>query len=186
MIALTALWLPIVVSAVVCFIAGAVIWTVLPHHKSDWSKLPDEEGARAALGQSLAPGMYMLPHASTPADQKDPAWRSKMGEGPTGFVLIVDGNQMMNIGPTLGKNFLVLLLMGVLIAYVASVTLPVGADYLQVFQVAGSVAIVGYALGGLPKAIFWGWSWSVVLKEVIDGVVYALLTAGVFGWLWPS
>lgn len=187
MIALTALWLPIVVSAVVCFFAGFALWVLLPHHKSDWSKLPDEDAARAGLGaQPLPPGMYMIPYAIDHESQKDPVWRGKMSEGPTGFVLIRDGEKMLKMGPTLAQNFVVLLLMGVMIAYVGSVTLSAGTDYLQVFRVTGSVAIVGYALGGLPKAIFWGWSWKVVLKEVADGVVYALLTAGVFGWLWPG
>jgi hypothetical protein len=30
-----------------------------------------------------------------------------------------------------------------------------------------------------------GMPWSHVPGRVFDGVVYALLTAGVFGWLWP-
>jgi hypothetical protein len=27
--------------------------------------------------------------------------------------------------------------------------------------------------------------WGTTIKEVIDGLVYGLLTAGTFGWLWP-
>jgi hypothetical protein len=27
--------------------------------------------------------------------------------------------------------------------------------------------------------------WSIVLKESFDGLIYSLLTAGTFGWLWP-
>jgi hypothetical protein len=27
--------------------------------------------------------------------------------------------------------------------------------------------------------------WGATIKEVIDGLVYGLLTAGTFGWLWP-
>ena len=49
------LWQPILLSAVLAFIAGSVIWMAMPWHKSDWSKVSDEEGARAAL-RGLAPG----------------------------------------------------------------------------------------------------------------------------------
>jgi hypothetical protein len=186
-VALTALWLPIVVSAVVCFVAGFVLWMVLPHHRSDWKKLPDEDVAMTALGtQAVTPGMYTVPFAASPDAYKDPAWTSRVVEGPTGFLLIVDGKQLLSMGPTLSKNFVLLLVMGLMIAYVGSATLPIGTDYLKVFQVTGSVGIVGYSLGGIPKAIFWGWRWPVVMKEVLDGVVYSLLTAGVFGWLWPG
>jgi hypothetical protein len=27
--------------------------------------------------------------------------------------------------------------------------------------------------------------WSTSLKNVFDGLIYALLTGGVYGWLWP-
>ena len=126
------------------------------------------------------------PHAATHADQKNPEWLENVRTGPTGFVIVMAGDKILNMGPTLAKNFGVLLLMGLMVAYVGSATLPIGTDYLKVFQVTGAVAIVGHSLGGFPKAIFWGWSWSVLSKEMLDGVVYSLLTAGIFGWLWPS
>jgi len=28
-------------------------------------------------------------------------------------------------------------------------------------------------------------NWGTTLKSVFDGLVYALFTAGAFGWLWP-
>jgi hypothetical protein len=38
----------------------------------------------------------------------------------------------------------------------------------------------------LLQGSIWAWRrWSTTLKGVFDGLVYALLTAGVFGWLWP-
>lgn len=27
--------------------------------------------------------------------------------------------------------------------------------------------------------------WGMALKHSFDGLVYSLLTAGIFGWLWP-
>ena len=186
MVALSALWLPILLSAVFCWIAGAVLWMVLPHHRSDWSALPDEDAVMAALReQGATPGMYHMPHMTTPDAQKDPAWQEKMKQGPSGFVLLVDGETQLKMGKTLTLNFLFLLLVSFFIAYLASATLPMGTDYLKVFQVTGTAGILAYCMGAFHRAIFWGWDWSAVFKEVFDGVVYALLTAGVFGWLWP-
>jgi len=44
---------------------------------------------------------------------------------------------------------------------------------------------MAYGLGRLSDAIWRGQTWSMTIKEVIDGLVYGLLTAGTFGWLWP-
>jgi len=53
---IVALWLPILVSAVVVFFVSAIIWMAMPWHKSDFSKTSDEEGARAALIYGLMTG----------------------------------------------------------------------------------------------------------------------------------
>ena len=60
------LWLPIIVSAVVTFIAGAVIWMAMPWHKGEWQQTPDEEAVRAAL-KDCPPGMYTVPGRSSTA-----------------------------------------------------------------------------------------------------------------------
>ena len=41
--ALTELWLPILVSAVFVFLVSSVIHMAIPIHKNDWSKMPGEE-----------------------------------------------------------------------------------------------------------------------------------------------
>jgi hypothetical protein len=188
MVALTSLWLPIVLSAVATFMAGFVLWVVLPHHKSDWSPLPDEDAAMASLrAQNPGPGMYHMPHAGHDNNpQANPEWVAKVEAGPSAFVVVMPKAQMLSMGPTLGKNFAYLILMAVLVAYVGAAALPTGTEYLKVFQVTGAAALLGHSMGAFPKAIFWGWSRSAAAKEFLDGVVYALVTAGVFGWLWPS
>ena len=56
----------------------------------------------------------------------------------------------------------------------------------RVFDViSGTVAFLAYAGGHLPDAIWWGKPFSNAWKEVLDGLIYGLLTAGAFGWLWP-
>ena len=54
-----------------------------------------------------------------------------------------------------------------------------------VFRVAGTAAFMAYGLGNLSNGIWKGQPWGMTLKEAADGLVYGLLTAGTFGWLWP-
>ena len=158
MVALGSLWLPMLLSAVACFLAGFVLWVVLPHHKSDWSPLPDEAGAMEALrSQNLSPGMYLMPHAGHDKNpQQNPEWVEKVTAGPPAYVVVLPQSQMLNMGPTLAKNFVYLLVMGVFVGYLASTSLSVGTDYLKVFQVTGTAALLGHSMGAFPKAIFWG------------------------------
>ena len=64
-------------------------------------------------------------------------------------------------------------------------TLTVGAPYLSVFRVVGTVAFMGFALAQPQQSIWWQRHWSTTIKHMIDGLIYALLAGGVFGWLWP-
>lgn len=64
-------------------------------------------------------------------------------------------------------------------------TVAARANYLVVFRVAGTAGFLAYGLGHLSNSIWRGQPWVMTLKEVVDGLVYGLLTAGTFGWLWP-
>jgi len=70
-------------------------------------------------------------------------------------------------------------------AYLTSRTLAPGTHYLQVFRVAGAVSFVAYGFGAIPNAIWMGKPWGSALKDLADALIYGLLSAGVFGWLWP-
>jgi hypothetical protein len=85
----------------------------------------------------------------------------------------------------LGLWFAYCLLIGLFVAYLTGRTVLHGASYLAVFRVAGTVAFMAYGLGPLVNGIWKGLPWSVVFKESFDGLIYSLLTAGTFGWLWP-
>jgi hypothetical protein len=74
---------------------------------------------------------------------------------------------------------------GVFAAYVAGRALPEGAHYLAVFRFAGVTGFVAYALAGWQESIWYKRPWSVTLKNTFDGLLYGLVTAGTFGWLWP-
>jgi hypothetical protein len=185
MVTLGMLWLPIVVSAVVVFVASAVMWMVMPHHRSDWQKLPGQDTLLEAMrGQKVTPGQYTFPFA-LPKEMKDPEIKKKLEEGPVGMMVVMPSGQ-----PPMGKSMALSvihdLVVSVLVAYLAGRTLAAGTDYLAVFRVAGTAAVLGYAGSIATGAIWFGRSWSSTFKEIGDGVVYGLLTAGVFGWLWPA
>jgi hypothetical protein len=181
---LTGLWLPILVSAVLVFVASSLIWMVLGADKWHVRRLAEEEALRAALlKQAVAPGMYSIPYG-TERERKEPAFQEKLRKGPVA-VLTVRKAGLPNMGSFLGSWFLYLLLVSYVVALVCGQTLARGTAYLHVFRVAAAVAFAGYSLGAIPNAIWWGRPWKSALKEVADGIVYALLTAGAFGWLWP-
>jgi hypothetical protein len=183
---LTGLWLPIVVSAVLVFVASSLIWNVLGAHKWHIRGLPDEAAVRETLlRQGVGPGQYSIPYAAGSAAMKDPAFKEKLAKGPAA-VLMVRKPGLPNMGSFLGGWFMYLLLVSYVVAFVCGQTLSRGTPYLLVFRVAAAVAFAGYSFAHIPNAIWWGRPWKSALKEVADGLLYALLTAGTFGWLWPD
>ena len=185
MVSLTALWLPILVSAALVFVASSILHMVLPFHKSDYRKLPDEEKVMDALRSAgVVPGpAYHFPHC-THKDMKSPEMVEKFKRGPVGLITIIPSGPPA-MGKYLGMWFLYCLIVGVFTAYLAGRTLPQTAVYLAVFRVAGTVAFMGYGLGHFIDSVWKGQTWGVTLKHMFDGLIYGLLTAGVFGWLWP-
>lgn len=175
------LWLPILISAAVVWFASALVWVVLPWHKKDFSRLSDEDAARAALAD-LAPGNYMLPYCGDQNELKDPAVRKKFEEGPVGFVTLV-ANGAPTMGGKLLGSFVYFLFVGMLCAYVVTRTIVPATEYLEVFRVSGTVAFIAYGVACIQDSIWFGRPWSITAKSFLDALIYALLTGGVFGWL---
>jgi hypothetical protein len=185
MVTLLDLWLPILLAAVLIHLGGFVMWMVLPHHRGDWKKLPDEDVVLAALRKSGAGvGQYTFPHRASRDAAKDPVWLAKAEAGPMGF-LILGAPGQPRLGKSLLQYFLYTLGVSFMVGYIASHTLPPGAPYLPVFRVVGTVATLAYAAALVPGAIWFSRSWGSTAREMFDGLVFGLLTAGVFGWLWP-
>jgi hypothetical protein len=90
----------------------------------------------------------------------------------------------------MGKNlvqwFLYCLVISIFAAYLSGRLLAPGTAFLQVFRVVGTLAWLGYGAAHAQESIWSGRSWAVTLKHLFDGVIYALLTAGTFAWLWPK
>jgi hypothetical protein len=176
---------PILLAAFCVFVMSSLIHMVFKWHNSDYRALSNEEEVRAAIRKgNPGPGQYVLPYCADMKQMNDPAMQKKFAEGPNGFLLLkLPGMQKM--GPMLGQWFLYCVLISFFAAYVASRTVAPGTPYLEVFRVAGTAAFLGYAGGAIPGGIWRAMPWSAVAKEILDGLIYALLTGGSFGALWP-
>lgn len=185
MVSLGALWLPIILSAAAVFIVSSVVHMVLKYHARDYVKLPNEDAIRAAIRSAKPePRMYIFPYCSDMKELQTPEMKQKYVEGPVGVLMLRPAGEM-SMGPSLAQWFAYALVVSALVAYVAAHAIPSGTPYLGVFRIVGAVAWLGYAGGQVPAAIWWGKPWSITLKEIFDGLLYGLVTAGVFGWLWP-
>ena len=182
-VALSALWLPILLSGIGVWLASSLIWAVIQYHNSDWQPLADEDGARAAL-KGTSPGQYAVPHAADNAAKADEAWQRKYKEGPVAMIMVMPHGEL-GMGKQLGQWLAWCLLISLLVAYVAGITLPPGADYLKVFQVTSMTAILAHGGGAGMNMIRFGATGGRTVKDIIDAVIYGLVTAGIFGWLWP-
>jgi hypothetical protein len=182
---LASLWIPIVLSAVIVFIASSIMHMLLPYHRNDYRKLPDEEKVLGTLrGTGLTRGQYVFPFC-THKDMKSPEMIEKYKQGTVGTITVFPSGPPV-MGKFLGLWFGYCLIIGFFVAYLAWHTLAVGTNHLVVFRVVGTAAFLAYGLGQLSNGIWKGQLWSTTIKEVLDGLIYGLLTAGTFGWLWPK
>src|SRR5512137_420295 len=97
---LTALWLPILLSAIIVFVTSSLIHMVLPWHKGDYPKLPNEDKFTDAVRPlAIPPGDYMVPRCDTQAEMRTPEFAEKMKRGPVMMLTV------MRPGPiSMGKN----------------------------------------------------------------------------------
>ena len=89
------------------------------------------------------------------------------------------------MGAQLVQWFVYCIVVSIFAGYVAGRALGPADSYLHVFRFAGTTAFIGYSLALWQNTIWYKRSWIVTLKSTIDGLIYGLLTAGTFGWLWP-
>ena len=179
------LWLPILLSSAIVFIVSSIIHMLSPWHKNDYPKLPDQEKVLDVLRPFNIPrGEYMMPRPATREEMRSPEFVEKMKKGPV-VLLSVWSNGPASMGKPLILWFLYTVVVGIFAAYVAGRALPLGAAYLHVFRFAGVTAFIAYAAALWQMSIWYNRPWSTTIKSTVDGLIYALLTAGVFGWLWP-
>ena len=186
MVAITSLWIPILLSAVIVFVVSSVIHMMLPYHRNDFGKVPSEDDVMAALRKfNIPPGDYIIPFAGSPKVMRSPEFIEKATKGPVAFMTVMQSG-MPGMGGSLVQWFIYCAVVGLFTAYVTGRALAPAKPYLEVFRFAGCTAFIGYSLALLQNSIWYKRNWSATLKTMFDGLIYALVTAGTFGWLWPS
>jgi len=179
------LWLPVLVSAASVWIASAIVWMALPHHKSDFAGMPNEDEVASALRkQSLRPGQYLLPFIGDMSKMKDPAVVKRLEEGPNAMFR-VNPNGVPSMGKNMAAYFAYCVLVSFVTAYVARHTMTFATPRMFVFRLTGTIAIASYTLALIPESI-WMWRpWSATWKSACDSIVYGIMTGAIFALLWP-
>src|SRR2546425_7229139 len=116
MVPLTDLWLPILLSAVIVFVASSVMHMLLTYHRSDYRQLPDEDNLLAALRPAgLKRGLYFFPFG-THKEMKSPALIEKYKQGPVGMLTVLPSGPPV-MPKFLGMWFAYCLIIGFSVAY---------------------------------------------------------------------
>ena len=184
MVSLASLWLPILVAAIGVFIASSIIHMATPWHHGDFTSMPDQGRVLDALRSfSLRPGDYVVPHPRSRQEAASAEFTELAKRGPVVMMTVLPGQVV--IAKNLALWFVYCLVVALCAAYIAGAALPPGAATKKVFQFAGATAFIGFALGLWQQSIWYNRSWVTTLKSTIDGLVYGVVTAGVFAWLWP-
>ena len=185
MVSVLSLLIPIALSAVLVFIASSIIHMVTSWHKNDLKKFPNEDAVMNALRPlNLQVGEYGMPKADSMKEMQSPEFQARFKAGPVAFITVRPSEMAM--GVLLAQWFIYSLFVSMIAGYIAGVAFGPGTEYLRIFQVAGCVAFVCYAMGAPIQSIWWGQSWARTFRNMVDGLLYGLLTGGAFGWLWPN
>jgi len=185
-IPIATLWLPILVASVLVFVVSSVVHMFLPYHRNDFWKVPGEDGVLEALRPfDIPPGDYVMPYAGGMDAMKSEEYKEKVQRGPAAFITVMPPGAVFSMGSQMVQWFAYTVLVGIVSAYLAGRMLAPGTEYLQVFRVTGTVAFASYSMALMQRSIWYRQRWSTTLKSMFDGLVYAALTGGVFGWLWP-
>ena len=185
MVTLSSLWLPILGSAVLVFLASSVLHMLLPFHRGDYRQLANEDKVLADLREAgVTPGDYHFPYACDPKAAGTPEMTAKYTAGPVGILTVI-ANGPPNMAKYLGTWMIYCVAICLLTAYVATIALNADNDYLAVFRLVSVVAFLGFGGAQAQSSIWKGQAWSTTAIHIVDSLIYAVLTAGVFGWLWP-
>lgn len=186
MVALTSLIVPVLLSAVLVFVASSISHTLLPFHKADYGRVPAEDELMETLRRlGLPPGDYLFPRPGERKEMKEPAFQEKWKRGPVGLMTLMPGGGRP-MGQTFGLWFVYCLAAGSFAAFVAARSLRAGASPREVFVLVAVVAAGAHVLALWPSSIWYGRAWGTTIRSSVDGIVYGLLTGGAFVWLWPK
>lgn len=177
------LWLPILLATVVLFFASFLAWVVLPHHKPDVRRWPDEDALLEFIRNSGAEaGEYLFPLIDE-KHMKEEWAQQRYAAGPWGVINV--WSQQPNMALNMVKTVLFFLVVTVLVGYVGASALPAGAGFGQVFQVVGTTAILAHTAGGVCREIWFTRPARAKLMDCFDGLAFGIITGVIFALLWP-
>lgn len=187
---LTQLWLPILVSGVVVWIASAIFWMAIGHHNKDRDTLPagaDRELMATISRLNIAPGSYSFPDfsqvdKSLPPKERRAAQKALYNTHPQGLLRVW---RPINMGRNMALTFLFYLVSSTVIAYLAWAALPHGATFAKVFQVVGTAGVLAFTFASFPGDLWFQEKRRAMVMCLIDGVVLGLIAGAIFAWLWP-
>lgn len=201
---LTNLWLPIVVSGVAVWFASALCWMAVGHHNKDRDPIPEgreQEFMDTITRLNIRPGCYGFPDffqcKNLPAAERKQAMREIYNRHPQGLLRVWSPT---NMGLNMALTFLFYLVTSAAIAYLAWAALPhaetvasvgtatiatSGAPFAKVFQVVGTAGILAYCFASFPNDLWFQQKRRAMAMNLIDGVIFGLITGAIFAWLWP-
>lgn len=185
MVSIAELWLPLLIAAVAVFIASSLIHMVFKWHNNEYFKLANEDEVRAAIRKGGAgPGQYVVPHCMDMKEFQSPEMLKKMEEGPVGFITLRPTGAP-KMGGNLAQWFGLNLLVACIAAHLAGEALPRGAEIHHVFHMTALITFIAYAGGAISDGIWRGEPWRSVAKNLLDALIYAIVSGFTFAWLWP-
>ena len=185
-ISLLDLWMPILLGTLLAWISSALIHIALKYHNSDYNELTNEDEVMTALRNgSPSVGMHTTPYCVDMSKMQDESMQQKFAKGPVAMIAILP-NGMPQMGKAIGQQIAYFLLGSIFIAYVATLALAPGADYMTVFRFVAAVGFMTFGWALLPFSIWYGHLWSTAAKYLLDALIYGVLVAGAFAWLWPG
>ena len=186
MTALTALWLPILVSAVAVLVVSSIIHMTPLWHKTDYPRYPDEARVLDALRPiGIPPGDYLLPRPANTAEMRSPEFREKMKRGPV-VVMTVMPPWSGSMAGNLSQWFVYCLVVSVFAAFIAGSAVPPGSPpFAAICWFAGITAFLGYTLALFQMSIWYKRAWAMTFKATVDGILFAVVTCAMLTWIWP-
>lgn len=178
---LTSLLLPIILSAVALFVASFLSWVILPLHFKDWVKAEGEDELMKTISDlKIPPGNYMFPGWNTAQEMKDENYQKKYEAGPCGIITVFG---KVSMGRNLGLTFLYFVVVSFLLAYLGTIALSPGDEFMKVFRLISTAAFMAFLTSIVQHAI---WFHNRIVGHVIESIVYAAITGAIFAAMWPG
>lgn len=181
---LSHLWLPVLAASAAVWIASAIVWMFLPHHRGDWKKLPNEPAFMDAVrAMGVPPGVYGFPWFASHRECSTPEGQELWKKGPVGLLNVWKPD--VSMGRNMAITFLVYIVVSAMIAALGVFTVAPGTAFAPAFRVFALAGVLAYAFAFIPNGIWFQQGRSTIMC-VLDGIAYGLITGAVMAALWPS